>query len=271
MFDLTLPENDGNYIDEVGEWSENKLYFLLRYIDAFTTAMKNKGWSSLHYIDLFAGSGIKRIKKTSQLLWGSPLIAAQAPNPFSRLHLCDKDHEKFQALEIRVKQYREDSQILYGDANDKVHDILEEIPNGSLSLAFLDPYGLHLAYDTLRALSLKKIDLIIFFPDHLDALRNWEKHYFENPVSNLDSCLGEGADWRKEFEQCPEHERVNRLREMYESQISKLGYKFFKYERIYMRNHPLYRLIYCSKSEAGARIWRGVSKRKPDGQDTFDF
>ena len=272
MFNLTPPDNDGLHIDEVGEWSEDKHYFLQRYIDAFTTAMKNKGWFSLHYIDLFAGSGIKRIKTTSQLHWGSPLIAAQAPNPFSRLHLCEKNSKIFQALEIRVKQYREDSQILYGDANVKVHEILREIPSGSLSLAFLDPHGLHLAYETLSALSAKRSDLIIFFPDHLDALRNWETYYFDNPDSNLDLCLGKGTDWREKLSQCPQDSRVDCLREMYELQIRKLGYEYFEYERIYRQKiHPLYRLIFCSKSDVGAKIWRRASKKKSNGQYTFDF
>jgi len=233
--------------------------------------MKEKGWSGLHYIDLFSSSGINLVRENTQFRWGSPLIAAQSPNAFSRLHLCEENAEKFRALEIRVKQHRKDSQILHGDANDKVHEILKEIPSGSLSLAFLDPYGLDLNYETLRVLSLRRCDLIIFFPDHLDALRNWRTYYYNNPDSKLDRCLGKGVDWRGELSRCPSSRQVERLGEMYVSQIQKLDYKYFEYERICMGNRPLYRLIYCSKSNVGAKIWRGISKRKPDGQNTFGF
>lgn len=53
----TSPTDDGLEISTVGEWSRDKHHFLSRYIDAFTNAMKKKGWSGLHYIDLFAGAG----------------------------------------------------------------------------------------------------------------------------------------------------------------------------------------------------------------------
>ena len=89
----------------------------MRYIDAFTTYMKNKKWRGLH------------------------------------------------------------SQLLHGDANEKICEIVREIPRRTLTLAFLDPYGLHLDYETLKVLSSIRADLIIFFPDHLDALRNWEYNY----------------------------------------------------------------------------------------------
>ena len=56
MFELPSPKDDDLYIPTVGEWSRDKHYFLMRYIDAFTTSMKNKKWQGLHYIDLFAGA-----------------------------------------------------------------------------------------------------------------------------------------------------------------------------------------------------------------------
>lgn len=62
MPELPPPDDDGLIIPEVGEWSRDKHHFLRRYIHAFTTAMKDKGWSGLHYIDLFAGAGMERIK-----------------------------------------------------------------------------------------------------------------------------------------------------------------------------------------------------------------
>ena len=68
MFDMPTPKDDGLFIPEVGEWSKDKHYFLARYIDAFTTAMKNKKWSGLHYIDLFAGAGVERLKDSGNFI-----------------------------------------------------------------------------------------------------------------------------------------------------------------------------------------------------------
>ena len=272
MFELSPPKDDGLYIPTVGEWSYNKHWFLIRYIDAFTTSMRNKKWQGLHYIDLFAGAGIEQLKTSQRLDWGSPMIAAKAPHPFGRLHLCEKSRRKYNALISRIGRIRPDSQLLYGDANEKICEIIEEIPQRTLSLAFLDPYGLHLDYETLQVLSNIRADLIIFFPDHLDALRNWEHNYLNDPDSNLDRCLGPGADWRSFLNEAPVKHRADGLRNLYVDQLrNQLGYTEFEFERISFRNHPLYILILCSRHKLAAKLWRGISGKKPDGQRTFPF
>lgn len=272
MFELSSPKDDDLYIPTVGEQSRDKHYFLMRYIDAFTTSMKNKKWQGLHYIDLFAGAGIEKLERSQKLDWGSPMIAAKAPHPFDRLHLCEKNKRTYKALKSRVDQIKPDSQILYGDANKKIHEIVEEIPQRTLSLAFLDPYGLHLDYETLRVLSNIRADLIIFFPDHLDALRNWEHNYLDNPDSNLDRCLGPGTNWRSLLNEAPAQRRAEILRNLYVDQLKKqLGYTEFEYERISFKGHPLYVLIFCSRHKIAAKLWRGISGKKPNGQRTWPF
>lgn len=271
MFELPEPKDDGLLMREVGEWSRDKHYFLRRYIDAFTTAMKDKNWEGLHYIDLFAGAGIEKIRGTDELTWGSPLIAAQAPNPFTRLHLCEKGKKYYRALVKRVSAIAPKSQILNGDANKKIYEIINAIPDGSLSLAFLDPYGLHLDYETLKVLSGKRSDLIILLADHMDALRNWFAYYLDNPKSNLDRFLGPGVNWREKLMECPKDRRVEELRKMYEQQIHKLGYDYFIPERISRKKAPLYSLIFCSRADNAAKLWRDIAEKKPDGQRTFNF
>lgn len=271
MPNLLPPTDDGFNIPSVGEWSHDKHYFLWRYIDAFTTAMKNKNWAGLHYIDLFAGSGIERLEDSGQLEWGSPMLAAQAPHPFNRLHLCEKSKQKYNALKARVEKKLLDSKVLQGDGNEKIIEIVKNIPSRTLSLAFLDPYGLHLEFETLKILSDIRADIIIFFPDHLDALRNWEAYYIDNPESNLDRCLGKGADWRSIINETPRYRLAEVLRDLYISQIGTLGYKYFEYERISMKGHPLYILIFCSRHELAAKLWRGISGKKPNDQRYFDF
>lgn len=199
------------------------------------------------------------------------MIAAKAPHSFDKLHLCEKIKRKYDALKSRIGQIKPDSQVLHGDANKEIHEIVKEIPQGTLSLAFLDPYGLHLEFGTLRVLSDIRADLIIFFPDHLDALRNWEKNYLNNPNSNLDRCLGSGADWRSILNRTPQARLAEVLRELYVAQIKLLGYAEFEYERIKMKGHPLYVLIFCSRHPLAAKLWRGIAGKKPDGQRTFPF
>ena len=271
MFELPSPKDDGLYIPTVGEWSRDKHYFLMRYIDIFTTAMKGK-WKGLHYIDLFAGAGIERIRGSNELCWGSPMIAVYAPKPFDRLHLCELNPKKYHALEKRITIKRPDSQILKGDANEKVHDIAKEIPRGTLSLAFLDPYSLRIDFETLKVLASKKADLIIFFPDRLDILRNWKHYYYSDQNSKLDRHLGMDSDWRSALDNAPPNNRVEVLRKFYVQRLKhNLGYPHIGHERIPSQGRPLYYLVFCTRSEVGAKFWREISRKKPDGQRTWPF
>ncbi len=275
MFELPPPEDDGLYIPKpVGEWSLDKHHFLKRYIDAFTTAMKGKKWSGLHYIDLFAGAGIVRLRDSGELSWGSPLIAAQAPNAFDGLHFCDLSRRRVKALQARLEALRPKShfQVLRGDANQVARKIAGSIPERALSLAFLDPFGLHLSFETVRVLSARRTDLIIFFPDRLDALRNCKYLYHDAPNdSRLDRFLGAASDWRTALDTAPQTQWAQVLRDLYRTQIQRLGYRHFEYERILARKHPLYLLILCSRHSLAAKLWRKIASIKPNGQRTINF
>lgn len=237
--------------------------------------MKTKPWSGLHYVDLFAGPGIERIRETGALEWGSPLIAAQTTNPFSQLHLCELNKSKFGALETRVRRFVQPNppQLIQGDANSNVEAVADSLPDGSLTLAFLDPTGLHLDFKTLVTLTSgrRKVDLLIFFPDHLDALRNWKAVYHARPNSNLSRVLGSN-EWESRIETTPKSQWAQMFREVYITQIRGLGYNYFDYERIALPNgRHLYILLYCCENRLGAEFWRKVTSKKPGGQQTFEY
>lgn len=233
--------------------------------------MRSKGWSGLHFIDIFAGAGIERDRTTAELAWGSPMIATHAG--FDGLHFCEADADKHRALDARVRRVNPKGfvQILRGDANRLIHEIVAAVPERSLSLAFLDPYGLHLYFPTLEALSRKRADLIVYFPDRLDIQRNVYEYYFDNPDSNLDRAMGDGVDWRTVWESTPPDRRTVAMRNLYCEQIKTLGYSHFEFEAIPSTGRRFYWLIFCSKSKTGGDIWRRVSLKKPDNQQTFDF
>ena len=271
MFRLPPLKDDGLYIPIVGEQSRDKHFFLRKYVDIFTTSMKGK-WKGLHYIDLFAGAGIEKLRRSHELAWGSPMIAVHAPKPFDKLHLCELDPQRREALEQRVRVIRPDTQILKGDANKEINRIASEIPQGTLSLAFLDPYSLQVDFNTLEILQTKRADLIIYFPDRLDILRNWKHYYYGDPHSKLDRHLGLDSNWRSVLDNAPPNRRVECLRELYVRRLKeKLGYPHVEYERIPSDGRPLYYLVFCSRSKLGEEFWRQICRTKPGGQRTFDF
>ena len=201
------------------------------------------------------------------------MIAAMAEPQFDGLHFCDIDKRNCDALRARLANSSCEGRatVLCGDANECVGAVVRTIPSRTLSIAFLDPYGLHLAYETLRVLVDRRADLIVFFPDRLDILRNWETYYFNNPDSNLDRTFGPGVDWRGIRDRTPQSGWAGAFRDLYKQQISALGYDHFEYERIPSTGSPLYLLMYCSRSKTGLDIWRRVCRKKPDGQNTFDW
>lgn len=271
-FELPPPEDDGLVKGTVKPHSAQKHHFLARYIHAFTTAMRKK-WPCLHYVDLFAGAGIDQEEATGELCWGSPLIAAQSPVKFDQLHVCEKNNEKCEALRHRLAQFAQPQQpqIINGNANEAVDAIVAAVPNRALTLAFLDPFGAHLDLDSVATLSRLRVDLVVFFPDYVDMLRNWKKYYYENPLSNLDFFFGRGADWRALLEQCPPQQRAQKLRDLYVEKLRILGYEHFEFERISAVERPLYLLIFCSKHRLGGQIWRGIAAHQPDKQRRFNF
>lgn len=267
------PKEDGLIKEDIKRHTLEKHYYLTRYIDIFTTSMKKK-WKQLHYIDLFAGSGITELKNTEKLGWGSPLIAAQNPkNVFNKLHLCEKNKEKYQALKTRIKRIENppEIQIFNADGNKKAKKIIDDIPRDSLCLFFLDPYGLHLNFETIKILSQRRGDLIIFYPDKLDILRNWHKYYYDNSKSNLDLFLGDDSNWREVLSNTSPANYIDKLAETFQKQLNKIGYCYSGKERIPGKGKSLYLLIFASKHKRGLEFWQKISSTKANGQKTFKF
>lgn len=264
-FELDPPEPDGLVTPEVGPWSLRKHRFLSNYIAAFTTSMRRK-WQ-LHYVDLFANSGVQLVRGTNKLIWGSPLIAAQAPHHFQCLHLCEKNPAFCEALEQRLHRLGvERYKLLCGDANEAIATLYNEIPDRrTLTLTFVDPYGFHAHYDMFRVLSGRRTDLIIFFPDRVDANRNLAR-YAQDEQSSLSLFLGT-HDWVKRVEASPWARRMDVLGEVFREQLGKLGFEHVEFEPVYSEGtQRFYQLVFASKNDFGLTLWRRVQAIKPDGQ-----
>ena len=265
--DAPEPRDDGLVIPEVGPWSRHKHHFLRRYVYAFTTSMRKK-WSELHYVDLFSGAGIERVRGGG-LEWGSVLIAAMTQHPFAKLHLCELDPGKWAALRDRLQAFPQPTlpQLLQGDANVCVREIVDAIPSSSPNLAFVDPFRLgELNFGTLAALSERRTDLIVFLPDFLDALGN-VTYYRGHTDSKLSRFLGT-SDWETALEGVPRSRWPDALLRVFQAQLERIGYRYFAEERISHegRNLRLYRLVFCSGDRAGVTLWRNVSRKLAGGQ-----
>lgn len=267
--------DDGLPTRESGSWAEQKLWFWNRYIEMTTMAMVgHRAWpNGLAYVDLFAGPGVCHDRMSGERFPGSPMIAANAPKSFERILLCDIDRDTCNACDARLAKSPAAGryQIFHGNCNYQIDEIVRAIPSGALTLAFLDPTGLHLHFTTVQKLSKHgPVDLLILFPDAIDILRNADHYYFKHSESKLDLVLGRGSDWRRRKAEL-EHADASKIRrlfaEIYKDQLRRLaGYQFFDDEVIQGRSGPLYRLVYATKHERGLDFWSKSIKKELGGQ-----
>jgi three-Cys-motif partner protein len=271
QLELPEPQPDGLVTPPVKPHTRDKHHWLRRYMHAFTTSMRER--YELHYVDLFAGAGIEKIENEG-FEWGSPLIAAQMPDRFTQLHLCEKDGENYRALVTRLTRYPQPSapQHINDDANLCCDSVIQSIPSrGTLTLAFLDPFNLQIEMRTISKLTARRIDLVIFFPDYLDALRNWRAYYAGQESSVLDRFMGQ-AGWREQLDAVADQRKSDVLWKMYKDSLAHLGFHCGDPIRISSGAGPfLYRLVFASRHPFALDLWRRVTQKDRSGQYGFEF
>lgn len=152
--------------DEVGTWSELKLEILTKYAKAYTTILRQ---NRLHpiYIDGFAGAGQHISRNTKDLIPGSPLNALNIEPAFDQFHLVDLKQERVDNLR-QLTADRNNVFIHSGDSNELLlSEIFPKIryEEYKRALCVLDPYGLHLRWEVLKAAAESKvIEIFLNFP-----------------------------------------------------------------------------------------------------------
>ena len=267
----------------VGPWSADKLYYVARYLEVFSAAM-HKQFPVRHYLDLFAGPGKCVLDDGSGEIEGSPLIALSLAHRFTRYHFVDADEAAARALRQRAERrgWRPpEVQVYEEDANEVVTRLARAVPATALSVAVIDPTGLHFRFDSLRILTHKRrMDLIYLFPEGMAAKRNLQT-FLEQEHSALDDVLGT-ADWRttvtphlrRDADPDPQAywDHVGRpLVQTLQRQLGTLGYQSVHVgsEIVAVRNRtnvPLYYLVFASKHRLGHRLWKSVASWEPSGQ-----
>lgn len=188
-----------------GNWTEEKLDRVQKYLQAYTTIMNNqKSESGKHifdyaYIDAFAGTGfrvqkgkptdenqlilpelgdgnsIENINRSEEKLAtqdmfefraGSAKRALQVDPPFKKYIFIEKNTKKAQELQKLKEEFPNKTiQVVQEDANTYIQGICRKNWNKHRAVMFLDPYGMQVYWDTIKAIAnTKSIDLWYLFP-----------------------------------------------------------------------------------------------------------
>lgn len=211
-----------------GEWTEQKLVALKKYLEAyrkiFTINEKARYFRTL-YIDAFAGTG-ERTEKTlsaglptlfddvdteqpqaTGLHKGSARIALELESPFDQYIFIDKNPkhtaELTEMIERDFPHLRQRCSILTGDG---VKVIQEQIINGqnwkkTRAVLFIDPYGMNIHWDLIeRIAATQAIDMWLLFPLGQGINRLLSRDHLPNPSheAKLTAVLGTD-EWKTRF------------------------------------------------------------------------
>jgi three-Cys-motif partner protein len=272
-----LGDDDGLLIpDDLGPWTEDKFDLVRLYCQLFAEAMKKK-WPSRVYLDLYAGSGLCKIKGRDEILLGSPLIALSVDAPFNRYIFCESMPERFAALKARVqaKYPKHDVRLFSGQFEHNLDEICSSIPSDSLALCFVDPYDCDFEINHLNAISkcAKGVDFLCLLALQMDAKRAIQ-HYLQ-PDSKIDRMLG-NTTWRKRWEQRSDpHEDLAKFlaREFAKSMMAMEYLETPLHQmrpiKTYDKNVPLYYLAMFSKHRTAFRLWEQVLKYSTPQRNLF--
>ena len=153
-------------IDAIGYWSEIKLAILEKYARPYNQILLSNHFHPI-YIDGFAGVGYHRAKGSQRIIEGSPARALRVDPPFDFLHLVDIDGARVAELK-KLASGRANVAVYHGDCNQVL--VEQVFPNIDYSkrqraLCILDPYGLHLDWETIRfAGKSQVIEIFLNFP-----------------------------------------------------------------------------------------------------------
>ena len=260
------PKDEG-----VGSWVPAQKHRLLcEYLHATRHAWKK--WPSRVFIDPFAGPGRIQVKGEPFTRDGGAVRAWRTladTAPFTNMLVGDISSERALACEKRLKALGAPVTSLVGPAVETVPRMVKLVPQGSLCIAFVDPYNLELlSFEIIRELAKLKVDLAINFSS-MDLQRNAELE-FDPARARFD---GTAPGWREE-PSVLSASRPNIKAAFFKywcEQVRELGFDHSQ-EMPLVHNdqgHPIYRIVFFARNDLPNRIWADVA-RGPNRSFSFE-
>ena len=261
-----VPASDGLPARVVHQWSDEKLFYVERYMDIFTSGMKQR-WSHLVYADFFAGPGMCVEEQSRLESKGSPLRALDFK--FSRIFLNDADPEAVDALRKRTEG-DDRVHITQLDCNDAVGAALDylfptETERNTLGLAFVDPTAFQMRFESIRTLAAGgRLDLLITF------MTNYPKRFISRPGlgSNSQFAAFVGNDAYERHLEGRREVETHELLRLYGDQLRSIGYEHVdNITRIAnTRGSTIYHSVFASRHPRGKDFFEKISQRTYSGQ-----
>ncbi|HVU18480.1 MAG TPA: three-Cys-motif partner protein TcmP [Candidatus Didemnitutus sp.] len=281
--------NNPDGLDEIGQWSVDKLRILQAYSKEYAAILSNQRTNTgarlfkTGYIDGFAGAGKHLHKSSREEIPGSPAIALATPG-FDEFHFVDLDDARVGQLQALCRGHA-NAHVYSGDCNAILLDtIFPKFPFKQYrrALCFIDPYGMHVDWKVLEAAGKSgSIEIFLNFPV-ADINRNAKRARLEDispdgrarmtrlwgnedwhavmfkPSPQMAFDLGGGA--MTETEKTGNDTLVEAFRERLKTVA---GFKFVPHP-VAMKNSIgaiVYYLFFAGHNETGERIAKHIMKK----------
>ena len=281
-----------------GPWTLEKLGILERYLDAYTTALKDQPFE-LWYIDAFAGSGridlpggeeayrfLLNDRETRDFVEGSAARAIKIQNrPFDKFVFVEKNAAQYDKLRKLAESHRDrDIDTRHADANEYLagfdHDWSDRCGVLRRGVLFLDPYATAVEWATIEKIAgLEALDTWILFPTSaLSRMLPRERMPEDvDPMwaERLTKIYGDES-WRELYQPTPDlfpdlfgeelSQRslgVSGLLSIYKKNLENLfGNRFLQESRplVNSKNSVLFEFIFCAGHPKGARIAHRIAR-----------
>jgi three-Cys-motif partner protein len=246
----------------VGSWvPEQKHRLLTEYLSATANAWKK--WPSRVFIDPFAGPGRIQVAGENITRDGGSVVAWRAlaeKAPFTRMLVGDLVEERALACERRLLALGAPVHANTGPAVDTVKRMVEGVPRGSLSMAFVDPYNLELlTFSILEELAKLKIDIAVNFST-MDLQRNVELE-FDSERARFDDVA---PGWQRDGAvQAASKQNLKIAFFSYWCKlVQSLGFEYSKEMPLITNDigRGIYRMVFFARHDLPTRIWNDVAR-----------
>ena len=197
-----------------GDWTEDKLEVMRRYFSSYAQALKNQSFAKW-YVDAFAGTGerteAKALKGNQDSLFGddesevvsvkdgSVRIALSIIPAFKKHILIERSKAHAAELEkLKADFPKSDIDIRVGNANEILRSLAQSTNwRATRAAVFIDPYGMQVDWNTLKALAATKaVDIALLFPTGpLNRMLTRDGDIPPEWAKRIDDHLGP-CDWR---------------------------------------------------------------------------
>jgi three-Cys-motif partner protein len=185
-----------------GDWTERKADMVVDYAKAYLTIMKNRTYWKLLYFDGFAGDTSKsddgKIDIDVYFSAAIRILKIEGSRTFDMHYLVELDSKNAKNLENYIKQNfpKRDIYVVKEDCNKKLIDLAKYLRsqrgNRVKVLAFIDPYGMEVKWESIKILKGLPIDMWILVPTGIGVNRLLKRdgNISEAWVKKLSTFLG---------------------------------------------------------------------------------